>query len=193
MSYYLVRTVHLLLGLGFVLFLLTYGMSAVQMAHPGWFDISPKVTEASFAVAPADGSSPATLADYLRAERGLRGSLRNVQQSEAGFTFQVVRPGTVHDVSFTRSGREVQLRTNVVGVMGMLNRIHHVGGVESDYPLLNVWGLFVALTSTALLLSGLTGVYMWFVSHRKRRTGGALLLGFSLTVSLLLVVLIRTA
>ena len=40
MSYNFIRTVHLLLGLCFMLFLLTYGVSAVQMAHPAWFDVA---------------------------------------------------------------------------------------------------------------------------------------------------------
>lgn len=193
MTYRTIRTIHLLLGLFFILFLLMYGVSSVQMAHPDWFDLQPETTELVLQVDAAAAADPGVLADHLRQAQGVRGSLRNVEKTDDGFTFRVVRPGTVHDVVYSRSSGSVQLRTHVAGIMGMLNRIHHIGGLQNDYPLLNVWGLFVALTSFGLIFLGITGVYMWFTSHRKRRRSGALLLGFSLTVSLLLMILIRTA
>jgi hypothetical protein len=76
--------------------------------------------------------------------------------------------------------------------MGMLNRIHHVGGVWHEFTLTNIWGFFVGVVSVSLLVLGATGIYMWFKLHQERVIGTILLvvgLGYGLT----LIVLIRTA
>jgi hypothetical protein len=193
MKYRTLRNLHLFLGLFFILFLLMYGASSVQMAHPTWFDMEPAVTEARLPL-PADAAYNArALASHLIEQQVVRGELRNVAEAEEGYTFRVVRPGTVHEVEYVRGEDDVLVRTHVAGFMGMLNRIHHIGGVHHEYALLNVWGILVFLTSVGLILLGLSGVYMWFKSHRTRRTAGALLLAVSLTVSTALIILMRVA
>lgn len=193
MTYRTIRTLHLLLGLFFMLFLLMYGVSSVQMAHPDWFEMPPTTTEERLPVQAGAAYDARALAAHLMRDYDLRGELRNVSETDDGYAFRVVRPGTVHEVSYERGASDALVRTHVAGVMGMLNRIHHIGGVQHEYALLNVWGVLVALTSVGLILLGLTGVYMWFTSHRKRRRPGAVLLAFSLTVSLTLLVLMRIA
>ena len=89
-------------------------------------------------------------------------------------------------------GRAVKIRTNVANFMGMMNRIHHVGGLWHDYTLTNVWGVFVGLISVMLIVLSLTGIYLWFKIHTERVIGVALL-ALSLSYSLTLIALIRTA
>lgn len=46
------RNIHLLMGLLSLPFLLMYGLSAVQMAHPKWFKPQPVLTKQTIAVSP---------------------------------------------------------------------------------------------------------------------------------------------
>jgi hypothetical protein len=193
MKYRTLRNLHLFLGLFFILFLLMYGASSVQMAHPTWFDSKPTVTEARLPFPAEEAYNARAIAATLIEQQAVRGELKNVAETEDGYTFRVVRPGTVHEVEYVRGEDSVLVRTSVAGFMGMLNRIHHIGGVHHEYPLLNVWGVLVFLTSLGLILLGLSGAYMWFKSHRTRRTAGVLLLGVSLTASVTLIILMRMA
>ena len=185
--YKFLRNTHLLTGVFAFLFLLVYGVSSVQMAHNTWFNLKPAITESQVALA-AGVSNPRDVARQLMDRGAVSGELAQVQ----GANFRVIRPGTVYEVSYSPQSGEAKIRTNVAGLMGMLNRIHHVAGLWHEYTLTNLWGLLVAVTSILLVILALTGIYLWFKIHTERMIGSVLLavsLGFSLT----LVVLIRTA
>jgi hypothetical protein len=77
-------------------------------------------------------------------------------------------------------------------MIGMLNRLHHVGGLWHEYALINVWAVFVGLVSAILILLSITGIYLWFKIHSERVIG-AILLTLSLGYSLTLTIMIRLA
>ena len=184
--YRYLRNTHLILGLFCCLFLLMYAVSSVQMSHNRWFDNKPRVTESEVAV---HGGNPREVAAELMAQ-GLRGELAAVFTTPLGASFRIVRPGTVYEVTWTNG--MAKIRTNEANFMGMLNRIHHIGGLWHDFKLMNVWAFFVGVVSAALLILGGTGIYLWFKIHEERMIGTVLLalgLGYGLT----LIVLIRTA
>ncbi len=186
------RNTHLFLGLFTFLFLLVYAVSSVQMAHNQWFSTRPTVSESRISIPAENGASARVAARFLMDQHHLRGELAQVRQAGSGFSFRIVRPGTVYEVDYSRAAGEAKVRTNVAGFMGMLNRIHHVGGLWHEYRLLNIWGVFVAVVSAGLILMALTGIYLWFMFHNERVIG-AVLLAVSLAYSLTLMVLIRTA
>jgi hypothetical protein len=185
------RNTHLLLGLFAFMFLLMYGMSSVQMAHNRWFDLRPAVSETTVTLA-AGTDSPRAVARELMDRHGLRGDLNQVRQTATGATFRIARPGTVYEVQYTAANGEARVKTNTAGFMGMLNRIHHIGGLWHEYALINVWGALVGVVSASLVVIGITGVYLWFKIHTERVIG-LVLLAVSLGYSVTLMVLIRTA
>lgn len=191
--YLWMRNLHLFLGGLFALFLLVYGASAVQMAHPDWFPMKPATTESRVPVeAGAAARGPRALARYFIEEHGLRGEVNRVKQTENGYEFRIVRPGTVYVVEYSPGSREAHVTTQVATFLGMLNRIHHLGGLWHEYPLLNLWGGLVGLTSLGLILLGVSGLYLWFRIHRERLVG-TILLALSLATSLGLWIAMRTA
>ena len=190
--YATMRNLHLWLGLGFLLFLLMYAVSSVQMAHPEWFPMEPSVREEVVSLSPAPGFDPREVAARLREAADVRGDVSAVETAADTVRFRVVRPGTVHEVSYAPGEAEVRVRTSVGSFLAMLNRLHHVGGLWHDYALIDVWGALVGLVSLALVAIGGTGIYLWFRVHRERRVG-AVLLALSLGYGLALVVLIRIA
>ena len=189
--YKLLRNTHLLLGVFSCAFLLMYGVSSVQMAHNKWFDTKPTVTEAKWTLA-AGIADARVVARELMDRHGLRGEIVQIRKSGEQTTFRVIRPGAQNEVTYDPGSGETAVRTSTTNFMGMMNRIHHAGGVWHDYVLINLWGVMVALISVALMILGLTGIYLWFKIH-KERVIGFVLLALSLGYSLTLMVLIRTA
>jgi hypothetical protein len=74
--------------------------------------------------------------------------------------------------------------------MGMLNRLHHWAGFWHEPVSMKVWAFLVAIASTALLLLGASGIYMWFTRRSERRLGIALL-GINLVFAITLLTLLR--
>ena len=117
------RNTHLFLGITVFLFVLMYGLSAVQMAHSAWFDMKPAVTEMRLTIAPDITDDPRAIAAELR-RAGLRGEARDAQATADGYAIFLERPGAACQIHYTRATREAKVRIRTTGFMGMLNRIH---------------------------------------------------------------------
>jgi hypothetical protein len=187
-----VRAVHRLLASISLPFLLMYGVSAVQMAHGTWFTTRPEVRESRLAVSPGLTDARAIAREVTSRVPAVRGELSNIKSTAAATSLRLVLPGTVHDVHYDRLSGVAQLKTSVAGTMGMLNRLHHAAGLWHEPLSLKAWGFVVALVSAALLLLGITGVYMWF-ARRTERVAGAVLLAINLVVVLALLATMRSA
>ena len=183
--YRLLRDTHLLTGLFCGLFVLVYGLSAIQMAHNKWFSLKPEVTAQSYSIPASLGARAAARALM---DRGLRGDLRDV----AGTNFRIVRPGTVIAVRYDPATGTAELKISRAGFWGILNRLHHARGLWHEYAPMNVWGGFVAVISLAMFLLGATGVYLWFRLYNERSIGIGILV-VSLAWSLTAAWLIRAA
>jgi hypothetical protein len=190
--YQKIRTIHRLLASLSLPFLLMYGISAVQMAHGTWFNLKPSVMESRLSLTPGLTDARVIARNVGSQAAAVRGELTNVQKNAAGFTLRLVLPGTIHEVQYQQASGEVRVKTSVSGVMGMLNRLHHAAGLWPEPPAMKVWGLVVAIVSTAVLLLGATGVYMWF-ARRSERVLGAVLLAVNVVVVIVLLGIMRTA
>jgi len=185
--YRLLRDTHLLLGLFCCLFLLMYGVSSVQMAHNRWFNNRPTVTETNVTL-PSQIADARVVGRQLMEQFGLRGEVGQARVSPAQIVFTMVRPGTVYQVEYNAGTGATRIRDNHANFIGMLNRIHHANGLWHEYWLQNAWGALVGIVSSALILIGLSGIYLWFKLHKERVTGIILLvvsLGYSMTLMIL--------
>lgn len=165
-----------------------YGVSAVQMAHPKWFNTKPAITESTIPMSSGyvDGRA---LALSIMASRNIRGEITSVKQGPAGFDIRIAVPGTVHEMRYERNSGSTRLRTSVTGFMGMLNRLHHAAGLWHDYMPLKLWAALCGVVSIATIGLGITGIWMWWMRRQERRWGLVLLtanVAFALTVLVLL-------
>ena len=189
--YRVLRNTHLFLGLFCCFFLLMYGVSSVQMAHNRWFNNRPSVTETNLNL-PSRIGDARSIGRQLMDHFGLRGEVGQARVSPAQITFAMTRPGTVYQVEYYTGTGATRIRDNHANFIGMLNRIHHANGLWHNYWLQNAWGGLVGVVSAALVLIGISGIYLWFKLH-KERVIGTILLVVSLGYSLTLMVLARTA
>ena len=183
------RNIHLALALLSLPLLLLYAVSAVQLTHSAWFKLKPAVVETKVTATPASANAR-TLARELMDRNGLRGELQQVSESPSGYKLRIVRPGAVYEIDYTRQTGAANIRTSTAGFLGILNRLHHAAGFWHDYWLINLWSIFAALASTAILALGVSGVWLWF-SRRRDRALGIALLAVNLVYSLTLLIMIR--
>src|SRR4051812_5114820 len=134
--YKFIRNTHLLIGLFCFLFLLMYGVSAVQMAHNRWFDNRPVVSESEYKL-DAGAADARAVARQLMDRHRLRGELAQVRKADGNLIFRIQRPGTVYEVSYAPASGAAKVKTNVANFIFMLNRIHHVGGLWHEFTLTN--------------------------------------------------------
>ena len=191
-TYKIARNVHLLLASFSLPFLLMYAVSAVQMSHSTWFVTKPVVQERQLSLTPRHVDARAVAREIMDHDRSVRGELDAVQVTPRRITLRIVVPGTVHDVQYDPESGAARLKTSVAGVMGMLNRLHHAAGFWHELLPLKLWAAAVAIVSTALLLLGATGIYMWFTRRQERRMG-VLLLGVNAAIAIVLLFWMRAA
>jgi len=188
--YRIVRNIHLILASFSLAFLIMYVVSAVQMSHSTWFVMKPVVTERDLALEKALTDARVIARDVMDGSTDIKGELSNVQTGAAAVSMRILVPGTVHEVRYDPSTGTAHIKTSVAGVMGMLNRLHHWAGFWHEAPSMKVWAALVALVSMALLLLGISGIYMWFTRQAERRVGMALL-AINLIVAVILIGLLR--
>ena len=188
--YRIVRNLHLLLASFSLPFLIMYGVSAVQMSHSAWFQMKPAVHEHELSITAGLTDARAIAREIMDRERAVKGEVSNIQPNDTGVVLRIVVPGTVHEVRYERGSGVARVKTSVAGVMGMLNRLHHWAGFWHEPVSMKVWGFAVAIASTALVLLGASGLYMWFTRRSERRIGIALL-GINLAFAITLLTLLR--
>lgn len=187
-----IRNTHLTLGIAFTLVWLMYALSSVQMSHPEWFPMAPEITILEAPVAVPLPATAEQVASSLARSADVAGDVDNVSTAGDTLAFRVVRPGTVHLVTFVQGGTTAIVETQVGGFMNMLNRLHHYAGFWRGWFALDLWGVLVALASIGLIVLGASGIYLWFRTYGERLVGG-LILGFGVVVGVVLIVLLRTA
>jgi hypothetical protein len=185
-----IRNTHLLLGLGSVAYIMMYALGAMEMAHHGWFGLTPTVTEDSKSLEPGS-DNPRAVARELMDRYNLRGELRQIVQTPEGFRFRLVWIGANHQVNYEKAAGQTRIKTSTTGLFGVLSNMHeHSGGVGHDDWLANLLGFMVGATSCFLLILGATGLYLWFKLHKERATG-MILLSVNLAIAVALIGYIR--
>jgi hypothetical protein len=189
--YRLLRNIHLYFGLFSFLSLMMYGVSTVQMAHRAWFPLKPTIAVTE-ALLDSDFDGPRALAQELMRRGLIAGEITQANSSADGYKIRAMKIAANYDISYSKQTRAARITTNTGNFMGMLNRLHHLGGVQHESTIRNVWGAFLGFIAFALIVIGATGIYMWFKLHQERVIGTVLLV-LSLGYSLTLIVLMRTA
>ena len=184
------RNVHLATGLLSAVFLVAYGLSAVQMAYP-IYRPSPVESSTTIQVPAGYQVNARGFARWLMDEHRLRGDLTQVNTTGSTMSLTIVRPGTTHVVEYDIRLGSARVTTRALNAIGMLNRIHHTRGIAHDYWAINVWGWLLFVVSVMLLVLGATGIVMWFQRHEDRLLG-AIVATVGLAWGLLLIVMRNT-
>src|ERR1043165_1903359 len=98
------------------------------MSHNRWFTNRPRVAEINFTL-PAQIADARVVGRQLMDQFGLRGEVGQARVAPAQIVFNMGRPGTVYQVEYNPATGAARVRENRANFIGMLNRIHHAGGL----------------------------------------------------------------
>ena len=188
----LMRNVHLILGLVFIVYALVFAVSSLVIIYRPWLPQTRQDTERTVRIDPQQAATPRALALELMRNHGLKGDLRDIEQNGQGMKFVVARPGTNAEVTYSPSSGEAKIQTRRQGFLEMTVQLHTNHGFWHDFLPSNAWALLSLLGSIGLFLLGATGIYLWFC-HNEERVIGSVLLGLGLIYSLTTLLLSRTA
>lgn len=171
----LIRNVHLILGLTFVFFGLIFSVSSLVIINrprlpEKWMEPARTVQ-----VERTQATSPRELALELMRNHGLAGELRRVKEQDDLIRFEIARPGTESDVEYVPSSGEVKIETRRWNWLETFVELHINHGFHHEFLPANAWALLSLLGSTALLLLGATGIYLWFSLYEERLVGSIFL------------------
>lgn len=186
----LIRNIHLGLGLVFVFMALIFAVSSLVIIYRPWLGINPLVSKSTIRLPLEAGTSARAVAHALMTDHGLKGELRQVQESGDGVSFRIVRPGEGVEVKYARSRGEADVTVRRHGALETLVQLHTNHGLWHEYVPSNLWAAISLLASLGLLLLGATGIYLWFAHHSERVIGGVLL-AFGLSYGLITLILTR--
>ena len=189
----LMRNTHLVLGLLFVVMAMVFALSSMVIIYRPWMPKDEATeTERVVAVSLEAAASPRTLARELMRSQDLKGTLGQIEEDTDTLKFRIFRPGTEVRVEYNRATSEAVLKTRRWGALEMLVQLHVNHGFRHDFGPANAWAAFSLLTSIAMLLLGVSGIYLWFMHHEERLIGGVLL-GVGFGYAIVTLTLIRLA
>jgi len=193
MMFRLMRNTHLVLGLLFVVMAMVFALSSMVIIYRPWMPKDEATeTERVVAVSLEAAASPRTLARELMRSQDLKGTLGQIEEDTDTLKFRIFRPGTEVRVEYNRATSEAVLKTRRWGALEMLVQLHVNHGFRHDFGPANAWAAFSLLTSIAMLLLGVSGIYLWFMHHEERLIGGVLL-GVGFGYAIVTLTLIRLA
>ena len=183
------RNIHVAIGLLTTPFLLMYAVSAIQMAHAQWFDLTRTTTKITVPVMPTEAPDGRALARVLMTRAGVSGEVSRIETIKTTRQIRIERPGATYEVTYDSAAGKANIIETKSDIFFLLNRLHHLAGINHHYFWLNVWGWVLGVTALLLIGLGATGIYLWFKMHGELAIGLALLtlsFGFSMVLLYLL-------
>lgn len=171
----LMRNLHLIFGLLFFVFALVFAVSSLVIIYRPWLPTGREDTERTVKVAGENAGTPRALALEIMRNHDLAGDLRQIEQTEDGMSFLIVRPGTRSEVEYSQATQEARIQTRRQNFLETLVQLHVNHGFYHDFLPANAWALLSLLGSIGLFLLGATGIYLWYCHHEERVIGSVLL------------------
>lgn len=171
----LTRNIHLILGLVFFFFAFIFAVSSLVIIYRPWLPDTRADQTRTVQIEASRATSPRALALELMHHHNLAGDLRQVNENDNLVKLQISRPGTEARIEYVRRTGEVKIETRRWGWVETFVQLHVNHGFHHEFVPSNVWALMSLLGSIALLLLGVTGIYLWFSLHKERVTGGIVL------------------
>ena len=173
----LMRNTHLALGLAFFLMAVLFALSSVVIIYRPWFPGDRQETDVTIHL--SRDAAPREAAIELMRVHGFRGDLRNVKTEGDVSRFSLSRPGTSVDVEYSPTSGAANLHTRRYNFYETLVQLHVNHGFWHEFFPSNVWALLSLTASIALILFGVTGIYLWWLQPKERTIGLILVtLGF---------------
>ena len=184
--YALIRRIHLYSALILAVFITMYFVTGIAIVHQGWFgkETPPVETTTTHTLDPDLRPTDADFAPRLAERLDLPGRYSEVQpRGENRWFITYFRPGLYHEVTIEPDRtarvmrRDLALRQTLVG-------FHRLHGYHGNWFFI-LWAAMMDLVNVAMVVFGLTGIYMWWKLSKRHALGWLLLLasyGYTATI-----------
>ncbi len=177
------RRLHYYLGLYFLFFTWLFAFTGLLLNHGGWkfaeFWPSRRQSTLERKVQPPDGNAMER-AQNLARQLGLRGEIEwtATPQPPGRFQFRVNRPGHVTDVKMDLATGSATVQRTDVNWWGVVRALHTFTGVHAADPVnrrdwiwTTIWAYSMDALAAGLIVTVLSGIYMWIQLRKKLLPG----------------------
>ena len=188
------RKAHYYLGLYFLFFLWLYAFTGLLLNHSSWafaqFYPTRKVSKFVRQIQPPAPASDVDRARAVMRQLGIGGEIgwSAARSDSARLDFNVSRPGRIYQVQADLKEGRAAVTLTEYNAWGVLRTLHTFVGVSPDdsrnrrdWTLTSLWACSMDAVAAGVLLMVLSGFYMWWSLHDKRKAGlVALALGLAI-------------
>jgi hypothetical protein len=155
-----------------LVFLLMYTLTGIIITHHGLPYGQREQNTTAIRVELSMDSSPENYARYLKSQYGYKGRYGYRQQDNGNWDFHFQFPGEQVKVILTPAQDSLYIETTRIDrtLMTVAHNLHGLRGFTGGW-VYTVWAIFYDLSALALMLFGITGIYMW-LRNRKRYASG---------------------
>jgi len=174
----LTRRIHSIAGLVLMVWVLIYFVTGYVMVREQWFPRSTPVAETKTETLTWAGDpNPQALMAYLEMTYGFHGKGQAPVKMEDGTRrFVWSAPAGDQEAKVSSDGRQVQITRKNNGLVSRMHAVHRLHGYDGGIKY-DLWAFFFDLTSAAMILFAITGVYLWWKTTRARLAGWICLVG----------------
>ncbi len=181
----LIRRTHMFLALFFTPWIVIYALSTIVMHHRVWLTghrerVAPAFetieTKTDYRIAIGPEAAPEEVARSVLQDVGLEGAFTVQGNLESGkLTVSRDRPIGSYRISIDRPTATLKIERQQFGWAYFLEMLHRRRGYTNTYVANNLWALVVDCVAVAIVVWGLTGLWMWLEMSRTRWLGCAFL------------------
>ena len=162
------RMIHLISSMILLVFLLMYTLTGIIITHHGLPSGQREQSTTAIQVELSMDSSPENYARYLKSQYGYKGRYGYRQQDNGNWDFHFQFPGEQVKVTLTPAQDSLYIETTRIDrtLKTVAHNLHGLRGFTGGW-VYTLWAIFYDLSALALMLFGITGIYMWL---RKRKS-----------------------
>jgi len=194
--YWLIRDLHLYLGLFSSPFVLVFAISVFSLVHTwlpkiGSETSTTRVVSALPLPVNLQGLSGRPLIDALKTtleKAGVHGEVGFIRYmvKEEKLTVPVTIPGRETIVTINIASREATIVTREPGLADAMATLHrspgeHAPAIRMNWFYMQAWRALAGTTAYLILFISLSGIYLWYVLRAERRVGFVLLFAGALS------------
>ena len=165
--------IHMYGGLLSAAYLIPIGISSLQFNHRyGFTEGFRSTSEWTRTVAVPEGAADGEVADAVHQQLGFTGwSLPwTFSREQESFRFQVEHPGRHYALDVDLGTGIVTVQESPKKIWAVFRGLHGAARVPGS-PASTAWWLYMNVSVVIVLFSAASGVYLWYVSGRDRRSG----------------------
>jgi len=168
----MIRMIHLISSIILLVFLMMYTVTGILITHHNLPNGEREVIRSKFPVEKEFNTSPKDYARYLKDRYDYKGRYNYRQLNNGNWDFYFNFPGDQIKVTLTPAQDTLFIQhTEIERTLKTIS--HHLHGMRGFTGgwVYTTWALFYDLSAAAMILFGITGIYMWFRGRKRFPSG----------------------